>query len=316
MGRTCCLAYQHFHNSHMSLFLQNTLSHSNLNSNSYSINTLVNDKTLRKCTFGCLICKKCGKVYLNVNCNIFWNYIYYHIHIFTINTVVNAEGYVGHPHSVVEALHKRLKDEHNRGLNMNVNDSDNSCLPAAVILVHYNFIHNMLFLHYSIPHFYKENEVAMNAERICRATHSSGIAIASCIFTALVSSYLLQSMTYSLSICQMVLDFLFCSSFVKPFLIVKSATASINIGEPLDKTGYYSVADIRNLEYKNNKIVLDIAEYLSKNYVYQVLHQQTTVNKCEHIYNIFIRQVFKRMNNIYFMLLYYSFNINHQTGKD
>ncbi|KAL7639213.1 UNVERIFIED_CONTAM: hypothetical protein RMT77_010747 [Armadillidium vulgare] len=92
--------------------------------------------------------------------------------------VVNAEGYVGHPHSVVEALHKRLKDEHNRGLNMNVNDSDNSCLPAAVIL--------------GIPHFYKENEVAMNAERICRATHSSGIAIASCIFTALVSSYLLQ----------------------------------------------------------------------------------------------------------------------------
>ncbi|XP_063599117.1 uncharacterized protein LOC134775490 [Penaeus indicus] len=53
-----------------------------------------------------------------------------------------------------------------------------SCLPTSLVL--------------GVPNFYKEAEVEMNSDRICRATHADPVARASCWFLSLLMASLLQ----------------------------------------------------------------------------------------------------------------------------
>ncbi|XP_068245602.1 uncharacterized protein [Palaemon carinicauda] len=96
--------------------------------------------------------------------------------------VLSREGYSANPHTVANSVYKEVKDEMGRGI-FNLNPCDNSCLPSALVL--------------GIPHFYKEHEVEMNAERICQASHSNPIARASCVFLALLVASLLKGSTVS-----------------------------------------------------------------------------------------------------------------------
>lgn len=91
--------------------------------------------------------------------------------------VITTEGYSANPHGVAQAVYKQVKDEMSRGIYL-TNCHDNSCLPSSLVL--------------GIPCFYKQHEVEMNAERICKASHSDPVVRATCIFLSLLVASLLQ----------------------------------------------------------------------------------------------------------------------------
>ncbi|XP_045125668.1 uncharacterized protein LOC123512978 isoform X2 [Portunus trituberculatus] len=91
--------------------------------------------------------------------------------------VITTEGYSANPHGVAQTVYKQVKDEMSRGIYL-TNSQDNSCLPSSLVL--------------GIPCFYKHHEVEMNAERICKASHSDPVVRATCIFLSLLVASLLQ----------------------------------------------------------------------------------------------------------------------------
>lgn len=94
-----------------------------------------------------------------------------------MNQVITIEGYSANPHATADTAYKLAKEEISRGI-YNVNPRDNSCLPTSLVL--------------GVPNFYKESEVEMNSDRICRATHADPVVRASCWFLSLLMASLLQ----------------------------------------------------------------------------------------------------------------------------